>query len=126
MQFSSLRKTHLRIFVGFYLVFAVMTFLVLSQGNGSDRRSNAVAAATLGAVSGPLTGAIARNFQSCCLRFSLAVLPYSALALGIGFLLQIIPLPIGRAEKPVRLALWCIGVLGWFGGGMVSFGHALS
>lgn len=126
MQLNSLRKTHLRIFVGFYLAFAALTFLVLNQGTESDRRSNAVASATLGAVSGPLTGAIARNFQSCCLRFSLEVLPYSALALGIGFLLQIIPLPIRRAEKPVRLALWCIGLLGWFGGGIVSFGHALS
>jgi hypothetical protein len=119
-------QAHLRVFLGFYAVFAVLTFLILSTGSASDRRENQVVGATLGVVSGPFTGAIARNLQSCCWRFSLAVFPYCALFLGVGLLAQIVPLPFRRFERALRLSLWGLGLLGWFGGALVSFAHALS
>jgi hypothetical protein len=119
-------RVHLYIFLGFYLTFAVLAFLVLNAGSASDRRENQIAAATLGVVSGPFTGAIARSFQSCCWNFSLSIFPYCAAFLGVGVLSQVIPFPFHRFERPVRLTLWCIGLLGWFGGVLVSFLHALS
>lgn len=119
-------RVHLYIFLGFYLVFAALTFLALNAGSESDRRENQIAAATLGAIFGPFTGAIARNFQSCCWQFSVTLFPFCALFLGAGVLFQMIPLPFRRFERPVRIALWGIGLLGWFGGALVSFGHALS
>jgi hypothetical protein len=83
-------------------------------------------AATLGVVSGPFTGALARHFQSCCWRFSLALFPWCALFLGAGLLGQIVALPFERFERTVRMTLWCVGWLGWFGGAWVSLAHALS
>lgn len=124
--FSHFSRFHLYSFVAIYLVFAGMTFLALHAGSDADRRENWVAAATMGAVSGPFTGAIARHFQACCLQFSFSILPYSAVVLGAGILFQIVPLPLRRFARPVRLTLWCLGLLGWFGGGWVSFFHALS
>lgn len=112
--------------MGFYVVFATLTFLALMAGSESDRRENLIVAATVGAVTGPFTGAIARHFQSCCWQFSLSLFPYCALLLGGGVVCQVIPLPFRRGERIVRLALWCLGLLGWFGGVLISFGHALS
>src|SRR5436305_14302722 len=119
-------RKHLYIFLGLYLVFAGFTFFVLSQQSASDWRGNWNVAATVGSVSGPFTGAIARHFQSCCWQFSVTLFPYCALFLGVGVLAQIVPLPFQRFEHTVRLTFWCIGLVGWFGGALVSFAHALS
>jgi hypothetical protein len=39
---------------------------------------------------------------------------------------QLVPIPIRSIERPVRLLAWCIGLFGWFAGGVISFAHALS
>jgi len=124
--FHNFGRVHLYLFVGFYLTFAALTFCALNAGSESDRRENWTVAATVGAVSGPFTGAIARHFQSCCWHCSVSIFPYCALFLGAGVLGQLIPLPLGHFEIPVRLTMWCIGLLGWFGGVLVSLAHALS
>ena len=124
--FHNFSRVHLYIFLGFYLAFAALTFLALNAGSESDRRENRIAAATIGAVSGPFTGAIARHFQSCCLQFSFSIFPYCALFLAAAVLFQIVPLPFQRFAQATRLTLWCVGLLGWFGGVLVSFAHALS
>ena len=119
-------RVHLYTFLGFYFAFSALTFIALSNGSESDRRENWILAATLGTISGPFTGAIARHLQSCCWQFSLTLFPYCATFLGVGIVSQLIPLPITRIERAVRLSLWCLGLLGWFGGVAVSFAHALS
>ena len=124
--FQHFSRAHLYIFLGFYLAFAALTFFVLNAGSVSDRRENAITTATIGVVSGPFTGAMARHFQSCCLEFSLSLFPYCALILGIGVFFQMVPLPFQRFARPTRLILWILGLLGWFGGAPVSFLHALS
>lgn len=124
--FQHFSRSHLYVFLVFYLAFAALTFFVLNSGSVSDRRENAIAPATIGVVSGPFTGAIARHFQSCCVQFSLSILPWCAFVLGTGVLFQIVPLPFQRFAQATRLTLWCLGLLGWFGGALVSFLHALS
>lgn len=119
-------RVHLLTFLGFYLVFAALTFLALAGGTESDRREYPLIAATLGTISGPFTGAIARNFQPCCRSFSLALFPYCAAILAAGVVAQVIPLPFQRFAHPLRLVFWCVGLLGWFGGALLSFAHALS
>lgn len=119
-------RAHLYIFVSFYLAFAGFTAWVLSRQSESDRRENWNVAATLGTVSGPFTGAIARRFQSCCWKFSLSIFPYCAAVLAVGVMSQLVPMPAPSIEKPLRLTLWSLGLLGWFAGAVVSFGHALS
>jgi hypothetical protein len=34
--------------------------------------------------------------------------------LGGGVLFQLLPIPIGRAERWLRIGAWCIGLFGWF------------
>jgi len=119
-------RTHLFVFLAGYLLFAGLTGFVLSKQSPSDRRENLNVAATLGAVSGPLTGAIARNFQSCCLEFSMKLLPYCA-GVGIaGLAFHFLALPDRHPARAVRLAIWALAVFVWFGGGVLSLGHALS
>ena len=124
--FRHFTRTHLFIFLGFYIVFAGLTALALSAGSDSDRREAPIVSAALGSISGPFTGAIARHFQSCCWNFSLSIFPWSAALLGIGVLAQIVAMPWKCCERAMRLTAWCLGLLGWFGAIILSFAHALS
>jgi len=126
--FPYFSRLHGRIFLGFYLVFAVLAFLVLLPGSlsGHGDSLGLSVAASVAAVTGPFTGAIARGGQSCCLHFSLRVLPFCAAAFTGGLLFQIVPLPVGRMEHRIRISMWCLGLLGWFAGIPISFLHALS
>jgi hypothetical protein len=81
---------------------------------------------TLGTILGPMTGAISRNCQSCCLAFSLSLLPYCGAFLAAGTLPLFIELPFKWGASALRMTLWIVGLLGWFFGGIVSFGHALN
>lgn len=123
--FRHFTRKHLYAFLGFYLVFAGFTFLILTRQSESDWQNSWNLAATAGAISGPFTGAIARQFQSCCLEFSVRLLPYCVLSLLGGILFQFVPLKPKRYERGIRLMVWCLGLFGWFFGGIISFGHAL-
>lgn len=112
----------LYIFLGFWAVFAAITQWFLRLQSPNDYRENWNVAATIGTVTGPLTGAIARGLQDGCLRFSLSLLPYCAAFLVGGLVLQGIP----KIPMPIRLAAWCIGLLGWFGGAVLSLLNACS
>jgi hypothetical protein len=124
--FRNFSRKHLYIFLGFYFGFAAFTLFILSRQSASDWRENWNLAAAVGSFSGPFTGAIARGFQSCCWRFSVGVFPYCGALLLAGFVFQFVPIPWVSGERWLRLMAWSIGLLGWFAGGLVSFGHALS
>ena len=126
--FRRFTKPHFWILLGFYIAFAGLSLLLLLPGSLSghgDTLPRSLTAA-VASFSGPFTGAIARGFQSCCLKFSIGLCPYCGSILGIGLVFQFIPLPFGRFERGFRLAMWSLGLLGWFGGVLVSFAHALS
>jgi len=112
--FRHFSRAHLYIFFGFYLAFAGFTFLVLTRQSESDWRENWNMAATIGAVSGQLTGAIARQFQSCCWQLSLSLLPCCGAFLLAGFVFQLVPIPIRSIERPPS-GCWR-GVLGFSAG----------
>jgi len=124
--FQNFTRAHLLILAGFILVFSAFTAFALSRQPISDRRDNWNVAATSLTVAGPLTGAIARHFQDCCLKFSLGLAPYCAGFLLMGTLCQIIPLPFQKGRVPFRITAWVLGLLGWFMGAPISFLHALS
>src|SRR5687767_2212082 len=68
---------HAWVAVGLWLAFSGVTLWIMLQG--LDRgawRPLRVAATTAGTILGPMTGAISRDFQGCCLDFSLSLLPY--------------------------------------------------
>lgn len=127
-MFHRFTKAHLWILLGFYIAFAALSLLLLLPGSLSGRGDTLTRSltASVGSFSGPFTGAIARGFQSCCLQFSLSLCPYCGSILGIGLLFQFVPLHFGRFEHRFRLTMWSLGFLGWFGGGLISFAHALS
>jgi hypothetical protein len=115
---------HVRIFVVLYVVFALYAYTATIAGSPGDVRDRPVALVTMGAILGPLTGALARHWQGCCLGFSLAILPYCGAALALGVVFQVIPLPFPRFRRGVRLAAWTCGWVVWFLGIPVSFLHA--
>lgn len=124
--FRHFSRKHLYIFLAFYAIFAAFTLFALSQQSPADWRDNWNLAATIGSLSGPFTGAIARHFQTCCWQFSLMLSPYCGAVLLAGLVFQFVPIPWQSFERRVRLVIWSVGLLGWFGGGVISFGHALS
>jgi len=124
--FQHFSRKHGYVFLAFYLALACWTFFVLSRQSASDWRDNWNVAATVGSLSGPLTGAIARHFQSCCWQWSVTLLPYCAGLLLGGFAFQFVPIPWEAGQRTLRLVVWGIGLLGWFGGGVVSLVHGVS
>lgn len=123
---AALGRGHTVLFALLWLGFSVLTYAAVSGGlsNASQERGRVILT-TVGTITGPMTGAIARRFQSCCLEASLALLPYAAGGLLLGVAFQFLPLPQHMGWQGLRLCLWGLGWLVWFGSGIVSFAHAL-
>ena len=119
-------KAHLFVFLGVWLAFTVLTFWIADQGIDRYDHGRLVFVTTCGTIFGPMTGVIRRDCQSCCLKFSLSLVPYCGALLAFGTLPLFVRLPLRRGASVLRMAMWIVGFLGWFLGGIVSFGHALS
>ena len=76
-------------------------------------------------VLGPLSGGFLRDWQSCCARNSLELLPWSLAAVAVGVGLQFAVAPTSTVRSVVRWLGWMLALLGWFGGAVVSDLHAL-
>jgi hypothetical protein len=123
---NNFAKAHLFVFLGIWLGFTALTYWIAEHGIDQDNHRKLVVLTTLGTILGLMTGAISRDFQSCCLAFSLSLLPYCGAFLVGGTLPLVIKLPFSQGASMVRMMMWIIGLLGWFLGGIVSFGHALN
>ena len=58
------------VFLGLLVPFTALTYLAVSSGSPGDLRDRPIVLTTLATITGPFTGAIARNGQGCCLEFS--------------------------------------------------------
>lgn len=120
-------RRHVVILAIIWLGFTTWTFLIVSGGLDHAReRPWTVVTVTIASVLGPMTGAISRGFQSCCLQASLSLLPYCSAGLAIGTLTQIVWHPQSLWQRVLRLTIWGAGIFVWFAGGILSFFHALS
>ena len=120
-----LTRRHAWVFIGLLCAFAGLTCLAVSMGIDADSKWRLIAWTTAGTLLGPFTGAISREWQSCCAENSWSLLPYAGAALGAGLFVQFLPLPSGRVWDWLRLCAWTFGWLAWFGSGILSLGHAL-
>jgi len=123
---SQFRKVHFYILLAFAAAFSALTFWALIHQSPSDWRDHHNFAATLLTVFGPFTGAIARPSETSCLRFAWGLFPYCAGILSLAVIFQFIRLPLKRGAKAMQIVLWVLGLLGWFGGGVLSLMFALS
>jgi hypothetical protein len=105
--------------------FSVLTHLAVRSGSAGDVRERPVLLTTLATITGPFVGAISRKGQSCCRDFSLRLAAISGPVLALGLVAQVVPLPVRRGQRAVRLGLWTLGWLVWLLGGLVSYVHAL-
>jgi hypothetical protein len=122
--FPYFTRVHRRLLFGFYLVFAGLTFLLMLPGAISGHGepvTNAVVASLL-AFSGPFTGVISRGHYACpsCRSFTITLLPYCSTILGAGFLLQLMPPPVMRLARALRISAWVLALLAWFAGTLLS------
>src|SRR5262245_8101548 len=114
------------ILLGLLLPFTALTYLAVSSGSPSDVSDRPVVLTTLATITGPFVGAIARNGQPCCLRFSLTLAAVCGPVLALGSIAQVVQLPFGRGQVTVRIGLWTLGWLVWLFSGQISFLHAFS
>ena len=77
-----LGRWHMVILATLWLLFTVLTYLMVSNSRSPERTLLTTASTALG----PMTGAICRDCQSCCLQNSLTLLPYclAGLAVAVG------------------------------------------
>jgi hypothetical protein len=108
------------------LLFSGLTFWFTYAGiDRRTGRTRQIVQTTAATIAGPMTGAVARDFQVCCTRFSLHIMAYCAPVLGLALLVQLFS-PRRGWLKGLLLMAWVTGWLVWFGGGIFSFFHALT
>jgi hypothetical protein len=113
--------------VALWLAFSGFTLFIVLEGlDHATERPKTVAASVAGTVLGPMTGAISRDFQGCCVRNSVMLMPWCLGGLAIGVAVQLAVPRRGWVTRTVRVVAWVMGLLAWFGGGIVSLAHALS
>jgi len=119
-------RAHVWVLAILFGLATIQTFVVTVSGvdPGSDKWRHVITA-TLLTISGPMTGAICRDLQSCCLDFSASLLPWFLPPLIGAFALQQIWRPRSVAGESVRVTIWGLAWLAWFFGGHISFLHAL-
>lgn len=72
----------------------------------------------------PFTGAALRNWQGCCVRFSLSLASYALPFFVLGLTTRFVP---WFAEHPrIGSVIWGIGLFAWYAGAPLSCLHALS
>ena len=122
---NNFTKKHLWVFLVIWLCFTGWTYWIAEHGIDQYNHNRLVALTTCGTILGPITGAISRNCQDCCLQFSLGLLPYCLAFLILGTIPSFLRLPFQSGASALRMIFWILGLLGWFLGGIVSFAHAL-
>src|SRR5687767_4602769 len=124
---SRFSRWHLWTALTLWLFFSGLTLWIVAENlDNASGRTYRIALTTAGTVLGPMTGAISRDFQGCCLDFSLALMPVCGGALFVALVVQLVVPPRGAWTRVCRVLAWTAGLFVWFGGGIVSFGHALS
>jgi hypothetical protein len=116
-------KVHLRIFGGFALAFSALTFWVvlnMPPGDWNDWRGTHPYLATLLTFCGPFTAAILRPYAPDSWEAARRLFPCCAAFLLCGAFCQFVPLPFQRGARGLRVAMWVLGLLGWFAGGVLS------
>ena len=121
MKLSTVRKVS---FLGIFLLFT--TLAVVAVTGGSKGGGTNVIGGILAVITGPFVGAVARNFQSCCLECSVQLMWYCAPVLLLGIALQWVKIQNRTREFVFKTVVWVLGWLAWFGGGLVSYIHAFN
>jgi len=109
---NNFSKPHVFVFIGIWLGFTALTYWIADHGIDDYDHNRLVVLTTLGTILGPMTGAISRNRQSCCLAFSLSLLPYCGAFLVGGTLPLFIKLPLKWGASALRMTLWIVALLG--------------
>ena len=121
--------SHVIVVAGLWIAFGILDAIIAGAGlTGLTDPERMLRASMTGlaAIAGPMTGAVARDFQGCCLWFSLTVMPFAAIGPVIALAIQFLVPARSTVLIVVRLMAWTIGWLVWFGSGILSLGHALS
>jgi len=126
---DSFTRTHGLIALGMLAAFTAFTLYVCcSQGSQSDLRERHITAATLGVLSGPFTGALARGpSHHDCVQFGWKLMPYCGGLLAAACGMQLVRFPFRHHDAElIRLVGWLAGWLSWFVGGILSLAYAFS
>ena len=123
---NNFTRWHALVACALWLVFAALTLVIVLRGlDHAAQRPLTVAATVAGSALGPMSGAISRGLQPCCLAFSLSLMPICLAALAVATAVQVVWLPEVSWWRVGRLVVWSAGLLLWFGGGILSLAHAL-
>jgi len=122
---NNFSKRHLYMFLAILILFSIANFVILCAGLDGQNKYFYTLLTTAATFTGPMTGAIARQWQSCCAEFSLKIMKFCAPVLLFGTIFQLIKLPPKKFASAIRLIIWTLCLLIWFLGGILSFAHAL-
>jgi len=120
------RRIHFYTLLAFNQVYGWLTFLAISPGDWGAWHSHpfrGVLWVLLITFSGPFSTAI---YSSTAEHWKTAwgLFPFFAAFLLWGIFCQLVRLPFQRDPQRVAIAMWVIGLLGWFNGALLSLAMA--
>jgi hypothetical protein len=115
---------YLKSFLCIYIIFTgIIAFVAYTGLDKRPEHTVLVIKTTLCSISGPMAGAIARDCQSCCLKFCQDMLKKALPILLLGLTVCFFIPPSKRwLERTVWVLSWII----WFFFGLISMLHAIS
>ena len=110
-------RQHAYIVGWLYLVFALLSAGCCVFASVPAQSAGATIVTTLVIASGPFTAGF---IHPPALEFGFRTFSFFATFFVIGFLSQILPLPVNRATRAFYLCTWTLGLFVWFCGSILS------
>jgi len=118
-------KTHLHSFLIIYILFTLWLIPFLHKLIDAQDHLRRIIITTLSSITGPMLGAVARDFAVEGLQPSLTLLMITVPILLAGILFQFVKDFDKAWVKNLKLVIWYLAWLFWFSTGMLSLRVAL-
>ena len=122
--FKNFTRIHGYVTGGLLAVFVLLSVLCCLVESVPRQSASHTVVVTLGILSGPFAGGLARPEEPYRWDTARLLLPYSAPFLVLALLCQVLPLPFQRGATAFRVVTWFIGLVVWLGAAILSLLNA--
>jgi hypothetical protein len=122
--FRNFTRIHGYVTGGVLAVFFLLSILCCLFASVPRQSAGHTIVVTLGIVTGPFAGGLARSEEPDRWGTARLLLPFSAPFLAVALLCQVLPLPFQRGATAFRVVTWFIGLVVWLGAAILSLLNA--
>jgi len=122
--FENFTRIHGYVTGGLLAIFVLLSVLCCLVESVPRQSVGHTVVVTLGILSGPFAGGLARPEEPDPWGTARLLFPYSAPFLVFALLCQVLPLPFKRGATTFRVVTWFIGLVVWLGAAILALLNA--